>query len=254
MNESMKNIMPASFLIAIIAAIIYLIFFTNDVYSEGKIKMIEIKNNRLLSAEDYFAFTSMNDLSPLDEIPLPIIKTRFTKHPYVEHADVLRNGLENLEINLTEKNVVAVILDKGNSYFITDEFQVLPVLTNTQLMTFPLINNLKRLKEIKPFTTYKTEEMIEAFRIIEAAKLADENISSKLSEINFRNGGDIILTFSGIECPVIFGRGEEAKKMVYLEIMWNGLIDSKNILKESDYIDLRFSKEIYVAKNTGIGG
>jgi len=251
MAESNKNILPTAVLVTILFGIIYIVLFTNDVYSEGIIKMVEIKNNRLLSAEDYLAFTKMDNQTPIEEIPLPIIKTRFAKHPYIETTDVLRSGSEKVEINITEKNIVAVILKEGNSYFITDEFQILSVLTNTQLLSFPLITNLKDEKNIIAGSIYKTDEIIEAFKIIEAARLTNENISSKLSEINFRNGGDIILTFSGVECPIIFGHNEEAKKMVYLDIMWNEILGSKKILLESNYIDLRFSNDIYVAKSMG---
>lgn len=251
MSEANKNILPTAVLGTILFGIIYIVLFTNDVYSEGIIKMVEIKNNRLLSAEDYLAFTNINNSVMIEEIPLPIIKTRFAKHPYIKTTDVLRSGSEKVEINITEKNIAALILKNGNSFFITDEFQILSVLTNTQLLAFPVITNLKDEKKIIPGTIYRTDEIVEAFKIIEAARLTNENIASKLSEINFRNGGDIILRFSGIDCPVIFGRNEEAKKMVYLDIMWNEMHDSKKIFIESNYIDLRFSNDIYVAKSMG---
>lgn len=251
MSESKKNILSTAILGTILFGIIYIVLFTNDVYSEGIIKMVEIKNNRLLSAEDYLAFTSMDNSTPIDEVPLPIIKTRFSKHPYIETTDVLRSGSKKIEINITEKNVVAVILKDGSSFFITDEFQILSVLSNTQLFAFPLITNLKDEKRINVGSYYKTDEIIEAFKIIEAAKLTNENIASKLSEINFRNGGDIILSFSGIECPIIFGHNEAAKKMVYLDIMWNEMLDSNKILIGSNYIDLRFSNDIYISKSMG---
>jgi hypothetical protein len=34
--------------------------------------------------------------------------------------------------------------------------------------------------------------------------------------------------------------------MLYLEIMWDGIIDGNNLIKDSDYIDLRFANEVYV--------
>jgi hypothetical protein len=94
---------------------------------------------------------------------------------------------------------------------------------------------------------------MEAFKIIEAAKLTNINIMKRLAEINMKSGGDIILTFSGFRAPIIFGRGEIVKKMVYLEIIWDSMIESE-ISNDTDYIDLRFANEVFVgnSKRTGI--
>jgi hypothetical protein len=34
--------------------------------------------------------------------------------------------------------------------------------------------------------------------------------------------------------------------MTYLDIMWDGILDGNSLIRESDYIDLRFANEIYV--------
>jgi len=49
-----------------------------------------------------------------------------------------------------------------------------------------------------------------------------------------------------VNAPVIFGRGSEAKKMVYLEALWNSLTDGATISDYSKYIDLRFAGEVYI--------
>jgi hypothetical protein len=45
---------------------------------------------------------------------------------------------------------------------------------------------------------------------------------------------------------VIFGRGDEAKKMVYLEILWEGRIETKVDITKSDYVDLRFANDVFL--------
>jgi hypothetical protein len=98
-----------------------------------------------------------------------------------------------------------------------------------------------------------TDEIKQAFKIIDAAKLANEGILKRLSEINLRHGGDIILTFSGIKTPVIFGKNGAAKKLVYLDIIWDDMVSGKNLVENSEYIDLRFANEIYVGKSENTG-
>jgi hypothetical protein len=84
--------------------------------------------------------------------------------------------------------------------------------------------------------------------------MTNVNMAKRLSEINLRKGGDIILTLSGVKPPVIFGKGEAPKKMVYLDIMWSKIIGQNSLADNSDYIDLRFSDEIFVgtSEKTGI--
>ncbi len=215
--------------------------------------MIEIYGNNLLPVNEYLAFTKLGDSSKFGYLTLQDIKERFEKHPYVLNADVEYAGSNTVKVHLTEKNVEAVFLSAGEPYFITDNFQILPLLPNTKLMDFPVISNSSFEKEIKPQSYIKTTDVLEAFKIIESAKLANEAMAKKLSEINLRKGGDIILTFSGIKPPVIFGKGEAPKKMVYLDIMWSKIIGQNNLADNSEYIDLRFSDEIFVGANEKTG-
>ena len=41
--------------------------------------------------------------------------------------------------------------------------------------------------------------------------------------------------------------------MVYLDIMWDDMLAGKEIVENSDYIDLRFANEIYVGKSEKTG-
>jgi hypothetical protein len=71
-------------------------------------------------------------------------------------------------------------------------------------------------------------------------------MTNSLSEINLRNGGDIIISFSGLKAPVIFGKHGAAKKMVYLEMLWDKILDGKSLADNSEFVDLRFANEIFI--------
>jgi len=53
--------------------------------------------------------------------------------------------------------------------------------------------------------------------------------------------------------PVIFGRGNEIKKMIYLSIMWDKTKALELVGENTSYIDLRFSNEAFIGKKTGSG-
>jgi hypothetical protein len=100
----------------------------------------------------------------------------------------------------------------------------------------------------------KTTGLIEAYKIIDAVGLIDKDLSKKLSEINLRSGGDIILLFSGLKPPVILGRGNTAKKMSAFDQLLALDNPEKEMMMNSSYIDLRFQDEIFLGnyENTGL--
>jgi cell division septal protein FtsQ len=253
MSEKVGKILGTFVFVVLISCLIYLVFFSNKKTDKGEIKMIEIYGNHLLPVNEYLAFTKFADGSKFGNLTLQEIKEKFESHPYVLKADVEFSGSNTAKVHLTEKNIEAVLLSVGEPNFITDNFQVLPLMANTKFMDFPVISNSSFEKEIKPLSYIKTSDIVEAFKIIESAKLTNESVARKLSEINLRKGGDIILTFSGVKPPIIFGKGEAPKKMVYLDIMWSKIIEQNSLADNSDYIDLRFSDEIFIgtSENTG---
>lgn len=246
MSEKKSKIVGTIFLIVLISCILYLSFLTTVKANKGKFEMIELTGNYLLSETDYLAFTRLTELSQYEDVKLPVIKDRFLKHPYVRGTEVEFNGINTVKVRVDEKSIVAILIGGVEPYFITDEFQIIPIFPNTKFTELPVISNPGGEKIINPLSILKNKEMVQAFKIIEAAKLTGSKIFKSLEEINLRNGGEILLTFSGINAPVIFGRGGEAKKMIYLEILWENLTNGSVVADNSQYIDLRFAEEVYV--------
>jgi cell division septal protein FtsQ len=252
MRKNYGKILGTILFILLISCILYLTFFSTKKINNRNIKMIEISGNNLLNENDYLMFTRLNDLSFNHNIPIRVIKDRFEKHPYISHVDVEEND-NKTKIILSEKTIIAVILNDVEPYFLTEDFQVLPMFSDTKLADLPIIRNSSENYQIKPLNFIKNSDVINAFKIIDAAKKTNMNIYKRISEIDLRKGGDIILNMTGIKTPIVFGRGEEARKMSYLGIIWDGILDGNSLIRESDYIDLRFANEVYI-KQTEIAG
>jgi len=246
MRKKNGKILGTVVFILLISWILYLTFFTARKFNKGDIKMIEITGNNLLNESDYLMFTKLNDLSFNRDIPLSVIKDRFEKHPYISRADVEAEGDTADRIILSEKKMKAVILNGNEAYFITEDFQILPIFPYTKEADLLVISNAQDTSQIIPLSYLKNSDIIDAFKIIDAAKKTNMNIFKRITEINLNRGGDITMNFSGINTKFIFGRGEEARKMIYLEIMWDGVVDGNDLIRDSDYIDLRFANEVYI--------
>lgn len=253
MYENKRKIFSIILFIFLSMAIILLISINPKNKTGGNIKVIEITGNKLMSSNDYIKFIYNNGTEPIRTFNLSILKDRVLKHPYVANADIEFVEDEKARVNIKEKKITAILLSKGDPLFLTDESEVVPILSNSRFSSIPIISNPKNIEEVKPLTIIKSNDLSDAIRIIDAIRYSDRKMLLSLSEINLRNGGDIILTFSGIKPPVIFGRGETARKIIYLETLWANLLRGEMLVNNSSYIDLRFANKIYVGKSEKIG-
>ncbi len=239
---------------AVVILILYLSLVKYNDKGKEVIKMINISGNNLLSKDIYLRFADLDEKSVYDDLTLNIIKKRLEEHPYIAKADVKSDGRGDVDVKIREKEIYAVLISNGEPFFLSNNFELLKIYEYTNYSDIPVISNARVSEKLTPLKVLRNEDIIEAFKIIDAAKIADIELSKKLSEINLKHGGDVVLTFSGVNYPVFFGRGSESKKMIYLSLIWERLNKFSNDLKNTEYIDLRFANEAYIGKkeNTGL--
>lgn len=248
MSRDYSKIISGALLSFIIVLIVYMSLFMYGQKGKEEIKMINIHGNNLLSKEIYQRFADLDDSSVFDDISLNTIKKRLEEHPYIERAEVRSDGRGNVDVKIYEKEIYAVLLNRGEPFFLTNNFELLKIYEYTTYSDIPVISNVRIYDKVTPAKILRNQDIIDAFKIIDAARITDIEISKKLSEINLKYGGDVILTFSGITYPVVFGRGSESKKMIYLSLVWERINRLNGEMKNTEYIDLRFANEAYIGK------
>lgn len=254
MSKDYGKIFGTVLFTVIIISILYLSLFKYNEKGKEEIKMINIYGNNLLSKDIYIRFADLDEKSIYDDLSLNIIKKRIEEHPYVAKAEVKSDGRGNVDVQIREKEIYAVLLNNGEPFFLTNNFELLKIYEYTSYSDIPVISNIRVSEKLTASKVLRNEDIIEAFKIIDAAKITDVELAKKLSEINLKYGGDAVLTFSGINYPIVFGRGSESKKMIYLSLIWDRLNKFNSDLKNTEYIDLRFANEAYISKkeNTGL--
>lgn len=253
MSKDYGKIFGTVLFAVILISILYLSLFKYNEKGKEEIKMINIQGNNLLSKEIYLRFSDLDEKSVYDDLTLNIIKKRIEEHPYIEKAEVKSDGRGNVYIKIREKEIYAVLLNNGEPFFLTNNFELLKIYEYTNYSDIPVISNIRVSEKLNAAKVLRNEDIIEAFRIIDAAKITDIDLAKKLSEINLKYGGEVVLTFSGVNYPIIFGRGNESKKMIYLSLIWERINKFNNDLKNTEYIDLRFANEAYIGKNENMG-
>lgn len=229
----------------LIFGMLYLSIISERKEFNRQIKSIKITGNYLLNQNEYLAFAKLDNDSQIN-VTLPVIKSRLEKHPYVKRADVEFSGDNEVHINISEKHIKAVLVNGNKFYLATGNFEILPLFPNTKISDMPVITNISNSVLLKKNQVLKTPDLVEAFKIIDTTDLTNEELYKKLSEINLRNGGDIILLFSGINPPVIFGRGNTVNKIYsFNQLLKEESLQSRFVMNSS-YIDLRFNNEIFL--------
>ena len=245
-SERRNKILGLLLFVILVAGILYLSSVSERSEFIKQIKSIKITGNFLLNQNEYLSFARLNDNNSYKKVTLSIIKSRLEKHPYVKRADVEFSGDNQVHININEKSIKGVLVSENKFFLACDNFEILPLFPNTKISDMPVITNLSNSILLKKNEVLKTPDLVEAFKIMDATDLTNEELYKKLSEINLRNGGDIILLFSGINPPVIFGRGDTASKIY----SFNRLLYEESLQGEavanSSYIDLRFNNEIFL--------
>ncbi|MEI7812010.1 MAG: FtsQ-type POTRA domain-containing protein [Ignavibacteria bacterium] len=237
--------------IALLLGVVYIILFSK--IEKKMIEKIEISGNYFLSKEEYFNFTKLNKNINYKFLSPSIIRDRFEKHPYVLRANVKYVDENSIQINLTERKFQAILLVDSLQFLITEQFMVVPFFLFTKNMVLPVIENPLLTKKIRCFDIVRTPETKAAFRIIDASKIISTDIYSNLTDIDLRQGKDIVLRFRGYDFQVIFGRNGEVEKLMSFEKVWNHIHNQKeNPGQFINYVDLRYEKLIYVGMDSQV--
>jgi len=255
MKEKLGIIFGLMLFAVIIGGMIY-VNVVNEKSERANFSEILLEGNKTLSANDFLIGSDLNKVSEYPELTLYEIKSRITEHPYVAKAEVQADGVGRVDIKIVEKNFMAVVLMKSDPFLITENFQLIKLKRNSDISKLPVISNVNLNNKSNDNESTHSDELVRAFKIIDAAKIVNDDMYKDLTEINLRHGGDVILRFSCISYPVIFGKGSEGKKVVILSSIWKGLNNKDKLFKKSSYVDLRFNNEIFIGKpvNTETNG
>ena len=239
------KILSTLFLILAIVLMIYLsVGLKNDI--DYKISLISLDGNIHLSKEQYLSYANLLDKNNYEKLTLQIIKDRIEKHPYVQLAEVRYDGNSKVSVKIIEKTFDSILLDSTNQYIITENLQILPVFSQTKKIDYPIISNPVLSNGMKILSSLKNiSDIVLASKIITTVKLLNPELYDSLSSIDMQNGNDVILYFSSLNYPVIIGRGNEIKKVIYFNNFW-AFLKGKEINNYMEYVDLRYGGHVYL--------
>lgn len=212
----------------------------NEVYNR-----IEVSENKLLPAQEYLKYSGLKDSTDYEDFTLLEVKQKIEKHPYLRKAEVEFDGINTILVEVQEKEIKAVLLQKNDLKLLTSDLKILPLFPPAEIGAFPVISSV----DMKKRKSLNEQDLNFAFRIIDAISVCDTLMRKNLAEINFRKNGEAILIFTNQKYPVLFGKSDEIKKALILKNLWNQLGNSENNYEKIDYVDLRYKNKVFIGKS-----
>lgn len=247
MNKKIK--IGSVILLSTLIVVVFAISLITNSESNYKIKYIVLNGNYHLSQNEYLKYAHLESQETFDKLTARIVKDRFEKHPYIKNVKVILNE-STLHINIVEKKFDALLMMDKNEFLISDASVIVPKLPNSEKIDYPIISEPFKGESIKEFSRANSnKDLIIGLKIITTLKIVNPKLYENLSEVNLRDGKDIILQFSNINVPIVVGRDNEVEKIILLDKLLEK-IDYNKIQNNLAYVDLRYSKYLYVGKSS----
>ena len=244
MSERKSKFFGLVVFLALVIGFSYLMITGSKTNQKEVYNHIVITDNKLLPAIEYLRFAGLNDSTKYSELTLLQVKSKIEKHPYLRKAEVEFDGVSTILVEVQEKEIKAVLLQKNELKLITSDSETLPLFPPTSINDLPVISRINSGNK----KSFNEEDVEFAFRIIDAISLSDTNVSNNLAEINLQKGGNVILTFTGLRFPVLFGKNDEAKKALVIKNLWYDIEKYDNSYESVEYIDLRYKNKVFIGK------
>lgn len=241
-----SRIIPALILLVLLAAgstALPGLFMKKEI--EQKVTGYEMTGATMLTPEDYIRFTKASPEK--GEYPdLNVLYDRLLNHPYIKSVEMELGEKGIAKINIVEQEIVLSVYAGDKLSLLTNELVLLPLMGELKNFDWPVIRNAKVAKA-SYFTLFRDSTILPGYKIAKACRLIGGAMATNLSEIDLRQGGDIVLVFSDMKPPVIFKKKGVAEQILILKQI-REMSEQLSLNKEIEYIDLRYSGKIFLGK------
>jgi cell division septal protein FtsQ len=111
-----------------------------------------------------------------------------------------------------------------------------------------MISGISESEPLALGSIIRQPDVIEALQLLATMKTVNRPMYHNVSEVQVRNGGDIVIYSTEGGVPIIFGRGEISSKLVRLETFWNNVVRTRGT-QLLQYVDLRYQDQIVARWN-----
>jgi len=205
---------------------------------------VVVEGTRVVNVHEILQLAHVKPGSKMYDLDLMIIQKDVVSHHFLKDAVVERDLPSTLKITVVERSPIAMV--KGDELLYLDaDGVVLPHSISQELFDLPMISNVSPDVKLSVGSLVQHPDVAEALSILATAKLVNKELYHLISEVRLRNNGDLVFYTTDGGVPVLFGRGNQAAKLLRLEAFWNDVVRGEGT-KGLRYIDLRYDDQVVV--------
>lgn len=214
--------------------------------SRAYVTQVMVDGTSVVTRDEVVRLMKLAPRTPMYETDLTVLQRNIMANTFVRTAVVKRDAPSTLRVTVVERTPAALLM-AGDLYYIDPEGVVLPYVASSETYDIPVISGVDSSARIAVGTRIANPDVHEALRIVAAAKAAGDGIFHALSEVRLRRGKDIVLYSFDAGIPILFGRGDAARKLVTLDAFWQTFVVNGSTT-DIQYIDVRYDGQVVVSR------
>jgi cell division septal protein FtsQ len=211
--------------------------------STMKVQRVQFEDNYFVSAQDLQLVEVPTGINP-DSMNFGEIRNRFEKLPYVKQAHISVEPNGTMNISVTERRPVALLVDNSKKIYVDSEGIKLPIVTG-KTVDVPILYGFSATPMQDRLQSTSFETAADFLTAVRANDVADATIS----EIAWSSSNDGIVALTNQNgVKLIFGKGNFDARLRNWEAFYGEVIKQKGI-ETMRSVDLRFEGQIVTREN-----
>lgn len=206
--------------------------------STMKVQRVQFEGNYFVSVEDLQLVDVPTGVNP-DSMNFGEIRNRFEKLPYVKQADISIEPNGNMNISITERQPVALLVDNKKKIYVDNAGIKLPIVSG-KTVDVPILYGFNA-------TPMQDTLQSDSFKTVSNFLTAVHNndvANATISEIAWSSSNEGIVALTNQNgVKLIFGKGGFDTRLRNWEAFYGKVIKQKGI-KKMRSVDLRFEGQI----------
>ena len=243
----------------VIAIVVSAIELANNWRSNINFNKITITGNYTISREEILnaAHLKEDTIINIEELNIGMIQDRISEHPEIKRVFVSKEPPAELKIEILEKRPVAII-NLGNEIKLVDEeLEIFSFKNYDKIYDLPVINGINIPNIRRPGLGVNENDLRLALFIILESYKRGKYLYSYISQINFSDSSKVKIHSNEKSIPFYLPKyqdrnitdvayqNEIKNKLAILECFLEQVY-AKNINKDLQYVDLRFSNQVVI--------
>jgi len=213
---------------------------------------IIVDGEHILSKEELVKLAQISLKTRMYDVDLTAIQNNIVKNHFVKNVEVTRDAPSTIRIEVEERTPIALLSLPANNdlLYIDDEGYILPHISSQAIFDLPVISGVDSITIVDVGQPTAHPDVLGAVEALETARRVSSELFHMISEVRIRTGHDMVLYSADTGIPIIFGRGDAAKKMVKLDAFWKKFITDQGA-QNIRYIDVRYEDQVIISSPRG---